>query len=441
MEEGYDDETIQNESKHKIFGYFTSQEIIIILVLPSRLPDQQFWAPAISCPGGGSTFVHGFLKLPGPVPAFFISSAFTCLWLVLGILILKKPGTAISMAVLMFVFMFIASIIMGKNVSRTTLSSWSPSSLRSLDSLPSRRNRGVTFPGPPVIMGVLTLALMLTGNAKMGESGAAATVFPLGYAVSGILALCLAVICFVYPASKYIRGSRMFTGILHHVLLAVQREKRVCDMGPGSTGSSSAPDICFCLWSADGRFLRTGSTCSGIPIPRTGLTRHRQVIAGSLEVRKSLQYFCVGNPVGYMPENDPVDSIYFNLKELGIILVLSILAAVSGALVPSYLFPEERISDIVYGILVLPGPGAGVLIFGGILCFWLLVGLILVKKPGTAVAMSMLLIAFDLLFGNQVVIIQSLDVLFIVAIIIEAVCLIPVERNPGATSCRFFLPC
>ncbi len=103
-----------------------------------------------------------------------------------------------------------------------------------------------------------------------------------------------------------------------------------------------------------------------------------------------------------MPENDPVDSIYFNLKELGIILVLSILAAVSGALVPSYLFPEERISDIVYGILVLPGPGAGVLIFGGILCFWLLVGLILVKKPGTAVAMSMLLIAFDLLFGNQV---------------------------------------
>jgi len=131
-----------------------------------------------------------------------------------------------------------------------------------------------------------------------------------------------------------------------------------------------------------------------------------------------------------MPENDPVDSIYFNLKELGIILVLSILAAVSGALVPSYLFPEERVSDIVYGMLALPGPGAGVLIFGGILCFWLLVGLILVKKPGTAVAMSTLLIAFDLLFGNQAVIIQSLDVLFIVAIIIEAVCLIPVERNP-----------
>ena len=71
----------------------------------------------------------------------------------------------------------------------------------------------------------------------------------------------------------------------------------------------------------------------------------------------------------------------------------------------------------------LPGPGAGVLVFGSILCFWLLLGLILVKKPGTAAAMAMVLIAIDLLFGNQAVIIQSLDVLFIVAIIIEAVCL------------------
>jgi hypothetical protein len=126
-----------------------------------------------------------------------------------------------------------------------------------------------------------------------------------------------------------------------------------------------------------------------------------------------------------MTEKDPEDGIYFNLKELGIILVLSVLAAMSGALVPTYFFPEERISDIVYGVLNLPGPGAGVLIFGGILCFWLLVGLILIKKPGTAAAMSMVLIAFNLLFVSQAVIIQSLDVLFIVAIIIEAVCLIP----------------
>jgi len=140
-----------------------------------------------------------------------------------------------------------------------------------------------------------------------------------------------------------------------------------------------------------------------------------------------------------MTESDQDDGIYFNLKELGTILVLSLLAAVSGALVPSVLFPEGRISDIVYGMFSLPGPGAGVLIFGGILCFWFLLGLILVKKPGTAVAMSIVLIAFDLLFGSQTVIIQSLDVLFIVAIIIEAACLIPVERKPWKNIMPFCL--
>jgi len=80
------------------------------------------------------------------------------------------------------------------------------------------------------------------------------------------------------------------------------------------------------------------------------------------------------------------DTIYFTLREMGLILILSVIAAITGALVPSWLFPEGRISDFVYGTLGLPGPGAGVLIFGSILCFWLLVGLILVKKPGTGLA-------------------------------------------------------
>ncbi len=131
----------------------------------------------------------------------------------------------------------------------------------------------------------------------------------------------------------------------------------------------------------------------------------------------------MGNPVSFMPENGSGDGIYFSLKEIGLILTLSALAALTGALVPSYFFPEGLLSEYVYGMLELPGPGAGVLVFGSILCFWLLLGLILVKKPGTAAAMAMVLIAIDLLFGNQAVIIQSLDVLFIVAIIIEAVCL------------------
>jgi hypothetical protein len=131
-----------------------------------------------------------------------------------------------------------------------------------------------------------------------------------------------------------------------------------------------------------------------------------------------------------MDETANSDTIYFSLREMGLILVLSVLAALSGALVPSWLFPEGRISGFVYNTLGLPGPGAGVLVFGSILCFWLLMGLILVKKPGTAVAMAVAIIAFDLLFGNQVVVLQTMDVLLFVALIIEAVCLLQVDRGP-----------
>jgi hypothetical protein len=140
-----------------------------------------------------------------------------------------------------------------------------------------------------------------------------------------------------------------------------------------------------------------------------------------------------------MTETGNIGTVYFNFRELGLILLLSVLAAVSGALVPSYLFPEGRISDFVYGVLGLPGPGAGVLIFGGILCFWLIVGLILVKKPGTAVVISVMIIAFDLLFGQQAVTIQVLDVLLVVALIIEAVCLLPFDRKPWKNILPFCL--
>ena len=130
------------------------------------------------------------------------------------------------------------------------------------------------------------------------------------------------------------------------------------------------------------------------------------------------------------PAAEPADTIYFTLQELGAIIALSVLAALSGALVPSWLFPEGRISAFVYNTLALPGPGAGVLVFGSILCFWLLLGLIVVKKPGTAVAMATVLIAIDLLVGSQVILIQTIDVLLIVALIIEVVCLLPAGRIP-----------
>ena len=194
---------------NKIQGYFTPQDlgIIIILALLAFLTSS-FGLQYILPGGGGSSFVHGFLKLPGPGAGIFISAAFTCLWLVLGLLIIKKPGTAIALAALMFVFMVLASLIMGRGVRLDYLIVVVAIIIEIFGLLSlEKKPWNYLFPILLVVMGCVTLALMLTGNAKMGENGAAATVFPLGYAVSGILALCLAVISFLYPTAKYIIGA------------------------------------------------------------------------------------------------------------------------------------------------------------------------------------------------------------------------------------------
>jgi hypothetical protein len=209
------DETIRKDGEQKIFGYFTSQELVIILVLALlAFLTSSFGLQYILPGGGGSGFVHGFLKLPGPGAGIFINSAFVCLWLVLGLLLIKKPGTAITMAVLMFIFMAISSLVLGKSARIDYLIVMVSIIIEIFGFLAlEKKPWSYIFPAFLVIMGIITLALMLTGNAKMGENGATATVFPLGYAVSGIIALVLAVICYSYPTAKYILGagcSQMF---------------------------------------------------------------------------------------------------------------------------------------------------------------------------------------------------------------------------------------
>jgi hypothetical protein len=194
---------------NKIQCYFTPQELCIIVVLALLAFLTSSFGLSHVLPGGSAPgLVHGFLKLPGPGAGIFISSAFTCLWLVLGLLITKKSGTAISMAVLMFVFMALTSLVMGKGVRLDYLIVVVAIIIEIFGLLALEKKPWMyIFPAVLVIMGALTIALMLSGNAKMGESGAAATVFPLGYAVSGILAICLAAICFAYPTAKYIVGA------------------------------------------------------------------------------------------------------------------------------------------------------------------------------------------------------------------------------------------
>lgn len=142
---------------------------------------------------------------------------------------------------------------------------------------------------------------------------------------------------------------------------------------------------------------------------------------------------------------------YFSFRELGIIALLSILAVFSGTYAPVYLLPGGSISGFVHGFLMLPGPGAGVFVIGGILCFWLVLGLLLVKKRGTAVVMSLLVVAIDLLIGTQAISIHAIDVIVIVAVIIEILTMLPLENTPlkyvtpallavfGATTLLLFL--
>jgi hypothetical protein len=247
-----------NNWLEKIRGYFTWQELIIILVIAALAFLTGNYGLSYVLPGGpGPGFVHAFLKMPGPGTGIFNVSAFVCLWLVLGLLVIKKPGTALLIAVLIMIFGLAFALALGghhggfNSMNRTASHGGSAvhsqgstmqstagggaSAAGAYEGMPAGGQQSLPldylglvvaiiieiagllalekkpwryiFPAFLVIMGLTTLVLMATGNAKMGENGAAATVFPLGYAVTGILALCLAVILFMYPAGKYIVGA------------------------------------------------------------------------------------------------------------------------------------------------------------------------------------------------------------------------------------------
>ena len=108
-------------------------------------------------------------------------------------------------------------------------------------------------------MGVITLALMLTDNAKMGENGAAATVFPLGYAVTGLLALCLAVILFMYPDGKYIIGAGCAEMFYLAFCWTFNGTSGLFSLGTCCLGDPSPSHLCFCLWRCSSGDLVRGN--------------------------------------------------------------------------------------------------------------------------------------------------------------------------------------
>lgn len=130
-------------------------------------------------------------------------------------------------------------------------------------------------------------------------------------------------------------------------------------------------------------------------------------------------------------------AIYFTIRELSIIFMLAILAALSGTFAPKdlHLGDGGLVPTLTHGILKLPGPGTGLMFFGGALCLFLVLGMLLVKKPWTAITISVIVIALDLLIGQETVSaipmsFHSLDVIFILAIIIELLPLLSWEKPP-----------
>ena len=198
----------QNDWIAKITGYFTSQELLIIVALAVMAFLTANFGLAYMLPGGpGSGFAHGFLKLPGPGAGIFHVSAFICFWLVAGLLLIKKPGTAILISTLILIFSLIIALARVGIVRLDYLALVVAIIIECAGLLPFE-NKPWTYIFPSIlgIMGIVTLALWLSGDARMGEDGALATVFPLGYVVCGILALGFAVICWSYPM-KYIVGA------------------------------------------------------------------------------------------------------------------------------------------------------------------------------------------------------------------------------------------
>ena len=209
MNEDVDVDTVDgNENEGTLAGYFTARDGGIILALAAFALVTSVFGLKYVLPGGSAPgLVHAFLKMPGPGTGVFITSAFLCLWLVAGLLMVKKTGTAIVIAILIFCATLGLRSIAPKLFAVDYLIVMVAIIIECAGLLPlEKKPWQYLFPGCAGVMGIITLALWLTGNAKMGENGAAATVFPLGYVVTGIIAIALAVISFSFPM-KYLAGA------------------------------------------------------------------------------------------------------------------------------------------------------------------------------------------------------------------------------------------
>ena len=153
---------------------------------------------------------------------------------------------------------------------------------------------------------------------------------------------------------------------------------------------------------------------------------------------------------------------YFSRKDWVIIIVLSVFAVLFGYFGIPAIVPGSGGAGFVHGMLKLPGPGTGTVISGAFICFWLILGYMITKKPGTMFLIIILITLIRILWGATVGIIPTdghnavaavvlgssiasvglagviarLDILPVLGLILEGVYLVPVDKKPW----KFIIP-
>lgn len=220
----------------KDWGVIIFLSVIVVLFGYFGLP---YIVPAL----GGAGFVHGMLKLPGPGAGVVMSSAFVCFWLVLGLIITRKPGTMLTMSLLITLIRILWAVTIGiiqtdPHNAVAAVSLGDPMQAIAMNGvffrlnvipivamiceaiylLPvDRKPWRYVFPSCIALLGLIIVTSLVTGQTTTGEgrNAAASSVFPIGYIAIAILGFSVAVGCYMYPVKYFVCAG---VGNLYYIL-------------------------------------------------------------------------------------------------------------------------------------------------------------------------------------------------------------------------------
>ena len=195
-----------NFNKKSSPGFFTPFELGLLLIIAVLTVICQSYLTRYLFPGGDiSVFVYNTLNLPGPGSGVFLFGSIQIFWMILAVLIIKKPWTAIALSIITIAL----NLLIAEELNLSTLDVIFFIAII-IEALPyiktGLKPLKYILPTILIILSIMTLAVLVTGNAKMGESGEPVMQFPFGYTIFCLLGLLLSVICFFYPLKVVFAG-------------------------------------------------------------------------------------------------------------------------------------------------------------------------------------------------------------------------------------------